>query len=168
MADLIDNIIDTMRDDLRYQRDLEKILTDKLDAIRNNDIALMEIIAQTEYRTVQAINNNIERTNKVIRQATAFYFPIRAGQLASATELKQFASESQSQALDAIGTMLRGTIENVKRQNQIVSLVTQKLLGHVDQIFKVIAHTGRDIGLYGRRGDKKINIEQNRMLDAIA
>ncbi len=168
MADLIDNIIMIMREDLRYQRDLEKILEDKLQALRNNDAAMLDAIAQVEHRTVLALNNNVERTGKAIAAAAEVYFPQFKGKNISLSQLKTVASAGQCQSLDALGAMLRSTIENVRRQNQIVSLVTHKLLGHMDNIFKVIAHTGRDIGLYGRYGDRQMNIEQNRMLDAIA
>jgi flagellar biosynthesis/type III secretory pathway chaperone len=86
---------------------------------------------------------------------------------ATAKELASAAPEPARSKLLALAAMLKETAQNVQRLNRINAIATHKVLGHFDQIFRIIAQSGRDIGLYGRAGKKSIT-EQNRLVDAIA
>ena len=95
------------------------------------------------------------------------YFPKRNGRIATARELAKVVEKPLKRKLEAFSAMLFDSAQNVERLNRINKIASEKILGHIDHIFSIIAQSGRDIGLYGRAGKKSL-LEQNRLVDAIA
>jgi len=167
MADALENVIQVLNEQLRFYRDLAAVLENKLDAMRHYDATRLEALSQAEQRLIEAIKHVEKKRNEAVRRATGHLLPQRQGELASARELAQAAPPPFREKLSVLASLLREVAEKVQRLNQIGALATQKIMGHFDHIFRIIAQSGRDIGLYGRAG-KKTLLEQNRIVDAIA
>jgi len=167
MADEIEKLMELMQEDLQRHRELAQILDNKLDAMRHRDIPRLEALAVAEHRLVGLISTHSKKRCDILRQATEKYFPGHGKKLATARELAQAAGGAARDKLLAISAMLADVTRKVQSLNQVNTIASQKILGHVDHIFRIIAQSGRDIGLYGRAG-KKAPSEQNRLVDAIA
>ncbi len=167
MADTIQKVVDVLQSDLQWHKELAVVLNNKLDAMRQYDLSRLESLTAAEQRLTDSISGNEQQRFTAIRQATAIYFPQRTGRLATARELASVVKGPLKEKLNALAAMLIDATKKVQRLNKVNALATEKIVGHVDQIFDLIAKSGRDIGLYGRRGKKTI-FEQNRLVDAIA
>lgn len=168
MSDVLKKLVDVMQDDLRWHNSLAAVLENKLDAMRCRDLSRLEALGITEQQLLGSISANETKRADAARQATVHYYPDKpTRQPATARELAQMVPEPLSEKLLAISTMLIEVMQKVRRLNRINKIATQKILGHVDQIFKIIAQSGCDIGIYGRAGTKSL-LEQNRLVDAIA
>ncbi|MBN1763975.1 MAG: flagellar protein FlgN [Sedimentisphaerales bacterium] len=167
MLKSVDNLIQTLQDDLQWHSDLAVVLENKLDAMRHFDLSRLEALTGNEQRLAQAIALNEKKRRDAVRAATMAVWPQRRGQTATASELAQALAEPQRSRLMSLTSMLREVMERVGRLNRINAIATHKIMGHFDHIFQIIAQSGRDIGLYGKSG-KKSYLEQNRLVDAMA
>lgn len=167
MAEPIDQVVEVLQKDLQWHQALAIVLSNKLDAMRQYDMSKLESLSSEEQRLMDVISGNEQSRNAAIRKATAVYFPQRTGRLATAREFAKVVEGPMREKLNALAAMLIDVTENVKRLNRVNAIATEKIVGHVEQVFQLIAQSGRDIGLYGRRGKKTI-FEQNRLVDAIA
>ena len=189
MSEAVEKLIQILEDDLQWHQSLAAVLENKLDAMRHYDMSRLEALTANEQQLTEAICANEKKRRQVIRQATIEFFP-KGSKPATARELAQVLQERQSRRgsravsdqrqlsevnsakkaagrLLALSDMLREVTEKVKRLNNVVSIASHKILGHFDNIFRIIAQSGRDIGLYGRSGKKSL-LEQNCLVDAIA
>ena len=73
----------------------------------------------------------------------------------------------QGERLTSLAALLAEAVEKVQRLQRINVMVSHKVLGHFDHIFRLVAQAGRDIGLYNS-GGKKSPVGQNYLLDARA
>jgi len=156
-----------MQEDLQRHRELAQILDNKLDAMRHRDISRLEALAAVEHRLMGIISTHNKTRCDIVRQATEKYFPNYGKKSATARELANAAGGADRDKLLALSAMLIEVAGKVQSLNNINAAASQKIMGHVDHIFRIIAQSGRDIGLYGRAG-KKAPLEQNRLVDAIA
>jgi hypothetical protein len=167
MSKSVEIVLVAMQEELQWQQDLAAVLDNKLDAMKHYDITRLEALTLTEQRLLEGIRLNAVKRNTAVHQAMREWLPKKKSRLASARELAQALSEPLRSKLMALTGMLRDVVEKVQRLNRINAQVSRKMLGHLDHIFRVIAETGSDIGLYSRVG-KKAMVEQKRLVDAIA
>jgi len=181
MSDAVEKLLQTLQDDWQWHHDLAAVLENKLDAMRHFDITRLEALTQSEQRITQAISLNEKKRREVIRQASAELFPQQGDSLArqeektegrklvpiTARELAGALKPPRRERLLALAGMLREITQKVQTLNRVNSLASHKIMGHFDHIFRIIAQSGRDIGLYGRGGKKSL-LEQNRLVDALA
>jgi len=167
VSDVVEKLIQMMQDELQCHSDLAAVLENKLDAMRHYDISRLESLTTNEQRITEVISLNGKKRYDVVRQASVEFFPNRGGRVATAKELADVLDEPSRGRLLALAAMLHEVTERVRRLNRINSVATQKIMGHFDHIFRIIAQSGRDIGLYGRAGKKSL-LEQNRLVDAFA
>lgn len=172
MSGVINNLIDVLQTDWQVHKELAQVLENKLDAMRHYDLTRLESLGQNEQRLTQAIALNSSKRNQALIQATAMLMPGSGKRMARASELVESLQQRPEWA-DYAGqimnlvNLLRTVTEHVQRLNNINKMATRKILGHFDDIFRIIAQGDRDIGLYGRSG-KKSMLEQNRLVDAMA
>ena len=189
MSEAVEKLTQILEDDLQWHQSLAAVLENKLDAMRHYDMSRLEALTANEQRITEAICANEKKRRQVIRQATVEFFP-QGSKPATARELAQALLERQSlrgseaaagqrrlsevnsaekavRRLLALSDMLRDVTEKVRRLNNVVSIASHKILGHFDNVFRIIAQSGRDIGLYGRSGKKSL-LEQNCLVDALA
>jgi len=167
MAQALEKLIDAMEQELQWQRDLAAVLEHKLDAMRHHDISRLEALTQAEQRLLDGIYLNAGKRNAAALQATQQLFNPPRPKAASARELAAAVKEPTRGKLIILAAMLRDIAQKVQSLNRINALATQKMQGYFQQIFSIIALSGRDIGLYGRSGKRSLP-QQNRLVDAIA
>ncbi|MCK4629003.1 MAG: flagellar export chaperone FlgN [Sedimentisphaerales bacterium] len=186
MSEAVEKLIQILEDDLQWHQSLAVVLENKLDAMRHYDMSRLEALTANEQQLTEAICANEKKRRQVVRQATVEFFPqnnkpATARELAKALQERQSSqgtankrqlpkensAETAANRLLALSDMLREVTEKVKRLNNVVSIASHKILGHFDNVFRIIAQSGRDIGLYGRSGKKSL-LEQNCLVDALA
>ena len=167
MTEAVKQLIEAMQDELQGQQNLAVILDNKLDAMRHYDMSRMDALGQSEQQVIENLRNNEKKRRLAVRQATQQLCPQRRNSMATASELARAAAEPERDRILALTAMLRDVTTKVQSLNRINSLASQKILGHFDRIFQIIAQSGRDIGLYGQSGKKSL-LEQNRLVDAMA
>ena len=167
MADAVEQLIEAMQQELRWQQELAVVLDNKLDAMKHYDMSRLEALSQNEQKLMQGLRHNEMRRQSAVRQAARQLSPDRPDRLSNAQELARASVEPGRSRILVLAGMLRSVAEKVQRLNRVNALASQRIIGHFDQIFRIIAQSGRDIGLYGEAG-KKTLLEQNRLVDAIA
>ena len=167
MSEAVEQLIEKMQEDLQSHQELASVLENKLDAMRHYDISRLEALTLSEQRLADVIGMSEGKRKEIIRRATAEVFPARGDGRATAKELAAEVDEGYKGKLLMLSSMLLEVVEKVRRLNQINKLASQKILGHFDQIFRIISQTGNELGLYGRGGKKSV-MEQNRLVDAMA
>ncbi len=167
MAESIDQVVEILQNDLQWHQALAVVLDSKLEAMRQYDMLRLESLNAAEQQLMDNISGNEQRRNAAIRQATAVYFPHRTGRLATAREFASVVKGPLQEKLNSLANTLVEVTQKVQRLNRVNALATKKIIGHVDHVFNLIAKSGKDIGLYGRRGKEAV-FEQNRLVDAIA
>ena len=167
MSEAMEKLVEALQDDLDSHRKLAEVLENKLNAMSCRDISRLEALGITEQQLVSSITVNERKRSAATHRATEAYYPQRRGRVASARELAQKTGEPLRGKVLALSALLSEVIEKVRRLNRINMSATQKILGHVDYVFQIIAQSGCDIGIYGRAGEKSF-LEQNRLVDAMA
>lgn len=168
MIDSMQQLIEAMQQELQHQQDLVILLDHKLDAMRKCDLSRMQALSVNEQRLMECMRLSEQRRTETVRRAARQFFSQRPDDKpVTCRELAQAAPEPQRSKLLALTGMLREVVENVQRLHRVQSTSAQKVMGHFNQIFRIIAQSGRDIGLYGRFGKKSL-LEQNRLVDALA
>ena len=167
MSEAAEKLFQTIQDDLQWHRDLAAVLENKLDAMRHYDMSRLEALTIKEQRLMETISDNERKRREVFGEATREFFPERGRKLATASEFAKVLEEPHRSKLLVLTGMLREITEKIRRLNSVNSIASQKIMGHFDHIFQIIAKSGRDIGLYGKAG-KKSFLEQNRLVDALA
>ena len=167
MANHVQQLIETLQQELQYQQELAAVLDNKLDAMRHYDISRLEALTQNEHRLVDEIRQSERRRTDTVRWATRQFWPQRRQQPATCKELAQVSPEPEKSRLLTLAAMLAEVAEKVQRLNRIGNMASRKILAHFDHVFQIIAQSGRDIGLYGRGGKRSL-LEQNRLVDALA
>ena len=155
-----------MNEELQCQRDLAGVLENKLDAMRHYDVSRLEALSVSEQRLLDGMRTKGQNRQGAVRSATEQLLPDVGGS-GSARNLAEKLPQPQRNKLLALAAMLKDVAQNVQRLNRVNVLAGQKMLVHFDHVFRIIAQSGRDIGLYGRAG-KKSFLEQNRLFDAQA
>jgi flagellar biosynthesis/type III secretory pathway chaperone len=167
MANHVQQLIETLQQELQYQQELAVVLDNKLDAMRHYDLSRLESLTQNEHRLVDEIRQSELRRTNTVRWATRQIWPQRRERPATCKELAQVSPEPEKSKLLTLAAMLSEVAEKVQRLNRIGNLASRKILAHFDHVFQIIAQSGRDIGLYGRCGKRSL-LEQNRLVDALA
>lgn len=167
MAEAVEQLIAAMNDELQHQRDLKSVLEQKLDAMRHYDISRLHALTIAEQRLLDAIRANGHKRTESARRAGEELFEGRLKVLPTARQIAAKTPEPAKRKLMALTTMLREVVQNVQRLNRVNNLSCRKILEHFDHIFRIIAQSGRDIGLYGSAGKKSL-LEQNRLFDGVA
>ena len=167
MNQTLENLIEVMNEELQSQRDLAQMLENKLDAMRHYDISRLEALSISEQRLLDLMGHIGRRRTDAVAAATDDLLPTQPVGRVSVAQLAERASIEQRNRLLALAALLKDVAQQVQRLNRVNALATNKILGHFDGIFRIIAQAGRDIGLYGSAG-KKALLEQNRLFDAIA
>ena len=182
MADSVEQLIETMNQELQCQRDLAGLLENKLDAMRRYDVWSLESLAANENRLIDNLQANSQRRNSAVRNVAQQLFdlpadPVRhasiptgaapTNSLPTARQIAEKASPINRDKILALTAMLKDVTQTVQRLSGINATASQKMLGHFDHVFRIIAQSGRDIGLYGRAGTR-FHLEQNRLFDALA
>jgi len=167
MASELEKLVEVMNDQLQWHRDLAAVLENKLDAVRHYDASRLEALCTAEQRLMEMIHTNESKRVHAVRLATGALLPQQRGRLATARELILAAPEPVRSKLSAVTALLCEATEKMRRLNRISELASRKIMGHFDHIFRIIAQSGCDIGLYGRAGKKDL-LEQNRLIDAVA
>ena len=197
MADAVEQLIEAMNQELQCQRELAGLLENKLDAMRRYDVRRLDAIAANEHRLIDNLHTNSQRRNTAVRLVAQQLFgqpansmsakstpinsrsaksastnlrsakPVPTNSLPTARQIAEKTSTANADKIIALTAMLKDVTQTVKRLSGINATASQKMLGHFDHIFRIIAQSGRDIGLYGRAGTK-FHLEQNRLFDALA
>lgn len=167
MADAVEQLIEAMNQELQCQRELAGLLENKLDAMRRYDVRRLDSIAANEHRLIDNLHANSQRRNTAVGCVAQQLFDRSTGSLPTARQIAEKTSAVNGDKILALTAMLKDVTKTVKRLSGINATASQKMLGHFDHIFRIIAQSGRDIGLYGRAGTK-FHLEQNRLFDALA
>ena len=166
MSKAVPQLVTAMQEELQYQQKLAGVLDGKLQAMREYNTTRLEALAISERRLVSAARSAGLKRNLAVQQLSAQLFPQRT-RPASARELAAACDEPGRSQILAMSSLLAETVEKTSRLNRVTAVAARKVLGHIDHVFRAIAQSGRDIGLYGRAGQKNM-LEQNRIIDAIA
>lgn len=167
MADVTEQLIKAMQEELEGQQELVSILADKLDAMRQYDMMGLESLMSSEQRAIELLRQKGARRDFAVRQLTSRVFPGRKGQPARAVELAEMVDKCYRDRFVAVTSMLKDVAEKAQRLNKINAVASQKVLQHLGHIFRIIARSGHDIGLYSP-GGKKTQMQHNQIVDAIA
>ncbi len=167
MANIFEPLCEAMNAELQAQQQLASLLENKLDAMRCYDLSRLEALAATESRTLSLVRSSAQKRTLAARAATAALNPSRRSAVATAKELAAAAPAPMRERLEALIASLSGAVEKTQRLNHIHAAATRRVVGHLDHIFRLVAHTGKDAGLYNRVG-KAAMLEQNRLVDAKA
>jgi flagellar biosynthesis/type III secretory pathway chaperone len=147
MADAVNRLIDTLQRELNYQRDLAAVLDNKLDAMRRYDMPRLEALSKNEQNLIESIRKNEMLRRQVIALTARQLYPGRVDVKPTAGEIAQAVAEPDRGKLIVLTGMLREVAEKVRRLNRVNAAATNKILGHFQQVFQIIAQSGKDIGL---------------------
>ena len=167
MAELAEQLISAMQDELRVHEELAGVLDGKLAALKCRDLSRLESLNQREQQLVGLMRVKGQLREAAVLKVARQYCPEKQHRQVSARELAQATDEPWRSKLLSMTALLKEIATKVSRLNQINSLAMRKMLGHFDTIFSMIAQCGQDIGLYGREG-KKAAVEQRCLVDALA
>lgn len=167
MAELVEQLIFAMQDEVRVHEELAGVLDGKLDALKCRDLSRLESLNVREEQLVGVVRAKGQVRESAVQSVVQEYYPQRRGERVSARELAQSSKEPWRGKLLAMTSLLKEIATKVSRLNQVNALAMRKMMGHFDTIFNLIAQCGQDIGLYGREG-KQPALEQRSMIDAIA
>lgn len=167
MADTLEQLIESMSQDLDRHRTLAQLLDNKLDAMRRHDISRLESLGVVEHRLLNEMRVGEKKRTQAARQATSQFCPRHHGPLATAREIALAATEPARTKILSLAALLREVAEKIQTVNRVIALAGEKIQQHFDHIFGIIARSGCDIGLYSQAGQKSL-LEQNRLVDALA
>lgn len=167
MADGIRQLIDALQEELLRQQEMARLLEGKLDAMRRYDMPRLEALNLAEQRLLRGVQASERKRRQAARLAREQLWPRQRREGATARQIADAAPEPARTELLELTGLLRETCQKVQRLARVTSQATSKILGHIDHIFRVVAQSGREIGLYGRMG-KTTLLEQNRLVDALA
>lgn len=153
MSPSLTRLIEQTQQEYQCHHQLQQLLETKLEAIRHCDVGQLETLAEQEARLVQMIRVNEQRRRESLHQLQA-ETPNAERQPWNASRVAEVATEPQRSQWLALVEHFRKTAENCRRLNGIIGIVTQKLIGHTEQVFSVLARAGESIGLYERPGCK--------------
>ena len=167
MADVAEQLITAMQAEFKGQQDLTALLEGKIDAMQHYDMSRLEALAAREQRLLETVRQQGLRRDAAVKRLTTHCFPQRRGQRAHARELAQALDEPHRTNLLSLAVMLKDAVQKTQRLNRINAVASQKILQHFHHVFRIIARTGCEVGLYGR-GGKKAFLEQKQLVDALA
>ena len=165
MPDNFVKLADLMHEELRLQKDLADTLQNKLEAMRHHDTMRLEGITVQEQAVINAVQQVAAQRNSLLRRITTALSLGRSGPPTAKDIARQSAEPTRTRLLSLAGK-LKEQAQAVQRLNHITEIASRKILTHFDNIFGIIANSGRDIGLYGRAGRTAL-LEQNRLVDAL-
>lgn len=167
MRETVEQLVWAMQEELQGQRKLAAVLGDKLDAMRRYDTTKLTSLADGERQLMDGTRAKAVKRGYAVEALAAELFPQRSGGRVTARELASAVGEPAQSRISSLAGQLGEAAEATQRLNRINVAASRKVLDHMDHVFRVIAQSGRDIGLYGRMG-KQTALEQNRLIDAIA
>ncbi|MBN2212025.1 MAG: flagellar export chaperone FlgN [Sedimentisphaerales bacterium] len=167
MANVFDPLLEAMSAELQAQHQLAVLLENKLDAMRRYDLSRLEALSATEPRVLSLVRSSAQKRTIAAKAATTALNPPRKSAVATAKELAAMAQGPVRERLEALTASLVSAAEKAQRLNQIHAAAARRVVGHLDHIFRLVAHAGKDAGLYSR-GGKAAMLEQNRLVDAKA
>jgi flagellar biosynthesis/type III secretory pathway chaperone len=167
MKDGIDKLIDEMQGELERHNDLAALLERKIDAMKRFDTGQMETLTAQEQGLVHELQVKGRQREAAVTLASRQLLGARGAGRLTAKELAVKSPEPQRTRLLALSGMLREVGLKVQSLNRVNALASHKVLGQFDQVFQILARSGREIGLYGR-GGRTGAVEQNRLVDTIA
>jgi len=167
MSEHVQELIAVLQQELGLQTELVRVLDGKLDAMGRYDMTSLQALSQREQSLVASLQGQEQRRRQAVQQASRALLHGRSRVGATARQLAQAAPEPQRSLLVRLAQRLREAVEKARRLNRINEIATRKILGHVDDVFRIIARSGCDIGLYGQSGRRACGA-QNRLVDALA
>jgi len=167
MANVFGPLLEAMSAELQAQQQLTELLENKLDAMRRYDLPRLEALSAAESRVLSQVRSSAQKRTIAARAATTVLNPPRQKAIATAKELAALAEGSVRERLEALIASLSNAAEKTQRLNYIHAAATRRVVGHLNHIFRLVAQTGKDAGLYNR-GGKAAMLEQNRLVDAKA
>jgi len=167
MNEAVLGLVQSLKEELSYQQQMEALLNGKLEAMRRYDMARLEGLTVAEKRLVETERLRSAKRERWVLRLTRQFCPEIRGRLATAKEIAAKLPAPFGQEVMYLAVKLKETTERLVRLNQINASVTRKLLGHVDSIFKIVAQAGVEIGLYSRAG-RQTELEHRRLIDALA
>lgn len=168
MGQLVDRLIEQMREELQLQQGLVTVLENRLDAMRHYDLSRLETLDMSQQRLIDTLQLAAGNRGRTAYRLTRELMPKYRGRSATVSELAQMIDQPNRDELMEVAELLRQTAQNSQRLNRINNSASNKIIGHLDRIFHIVAEAGRDIGLYSRVGKKPTFLEQNRIVDATA
>ena len=166
MSDQSALLVTALQNELQCQQQLALLLENKLEAMRRYDVHRLEGLADSEKQLLEKMQLAAVRRRHTAETLTRQVLA-QLGRPATAKELAAASDEPVRSQLYSLSALLAQECERVQRLNRINDIASRKMLGHVDQVFRVIAQAEHDVGLYSR-GGRKPALEQNRIFDAIA
>lgn len=167
MSKQLQELIEVLQAQLSLQTELVRVLDGKLDAMGRYDMRGLEALSQQEQSLVTSLRSQERRRRDAVRGASLELLQGQSRSGATAQQLAQAAPEPQRSLLVRLAARLREAAEQAGRLNRINDIATRKILGHFDEVFRIIARSGSDIGLYGQSG-RRSSGSQNRLVDALA
>lgn len=167
MTDPVQQLVEVLQAEMGAQQELAAVLDGKLDAMRHYDLPRLEALSRSEQRLMEGLRlHEVRRTDAVRRAAWKVLGPGPTGPV-TARQLAQASPEPARTKLLAVAAMLGEVVQMVQRLHRINTVAAQKVLMHFEHVFRIIAQSGWDIGLYGK-GGKKAFLQQRRLVDATA
>lgn len=167
MADAVKQLLDALHEELAGQQELANVLAAKLEAMQRYDMPALDALVAREHRLAEQLRQRSMRRTVAAQRLTVQLFPKRRGQVARARELAAQLPAPKQKEILSVSEMLSEWVEKVQRLNRVNAVATQKIMKHLDHIFKVITKTGVQIGLYGREG-KMADTTPTQLVDALA
>lgn len=164
MSDQSVQLVMALQSELQCQQQLASLLESKLDAMRRYDVRRLEGLAGSEKQLLEKMQLTAIKRRHAAETMTRKVLA-NLGRPATAKELAAASDEPTRSQLYSLSALLAQECEKVQRLNRVNDIASRKMLGHVDQVFRAIAQTEHDAGLYGR-GGRKPALEQNRIFDA--
>ena len=163
MSDQSAQLVTALQNELQCQQQLAVLLENKLDAMRRYDVRRLEGLAEAEKQLLEKMQVVAVKRRHAAETLTKQLLG-QLGRPATAKELAAASDEPVRSQLFSLSGLLAQECEKVQRLNRINDIASRKMLGHVDQVFRVIAKTEHDVGLYSRSG-RRPTLEQNRIFD---
>ncbi len=156
-----------MQAELSVQEQLAALLENKLAAMRDLDVTRLDALSKVERQVVEQARIAGAKRQHAATVLTQALLGGGNGRAATARELAAAADEPLKSQLLSLAGMLAEAVQKSQRLNRVVDVAARKVLGHVEQVFRMLAQSGREIGLYGRQGRRPMT-EQNSLIDAMA
>ncbi len=167
MAEAVQQLIETMQEELQCQQYLANLLDGKLEAMRGFDAVKLQQLNIAEQQMMDQVRQRVQRRTLAVRCATRRLLPQSELRSVSARQLAYLAPAGQKEAILALTDELLEVCEKVKRLNNVNAMATRKMMGHFDKVFNLIANSGCEVGLYSPSGKSRPMI-QNQLVDARA
>ncbi|GEM_PF-5884194 len=149
MADLLQELEDTLAEEIRLHRALVELAKRKRDALVAVDTATVDGITRREQSILLAVGPTAaSRLRLTAAAAASMGLPEHAG----VGEIAGRAAEPYGSALRKRARELRDVLTELGRLTRLCRSLTEESLGFVKRFFRILSTAGQEAGGYTRTG----------------